>query len=175
MSLQIFNPHGGVDFVPMPDGAKIFFTLTEPIEPSPNPETPSKSKGPNALFASMPVSGLSIDQAVDMNITKTLNKDFMVSEFGDTPVQISMNGVNFYGDTCGIYGKENEQVLDFYEKYKLSNNPKARLCLSMTDEKTSNGNFICVLIKMRTIGPASDKNGTVPLYSYNLTLIGVRR
>lgn len=175
--MQIFNPSGSVDVIEINGGTDsvAFFTLTKSKEASPNPGTPAtKSEETDILYGSMPVAGLSIDQAVDFSISKTLNKDFVISEFGDTPVQITMNGVNIYAGCSNIveFGK---QVLDFYEKNKLSTDPNIRLFLTITGNSTDKGSFTCVLTKMRVIGPAMEKSGSVPVYSYNMTLIGVRR
>jgi hypothetical protein len=138
-----------------------------------NSATPNDS----ILYGSMPVSGLTVDQGVDHAISKTLNKDFLITEFGDKPVQIVMNGVNFFGPACAgsDWGTNDKQALDFYETYKLSSDKDQRLHLSITGSKTKNGSFSCVLVNMKVNGPALDRQGTVPLYSYNMTLIGVRR
>lgn len=184
--MHIFNTNGSVSVVSVAGGenAKIFFSLTKNAETGQSytdkTTTPGQGKQTEkeALYGNLPVSGLTIDQAVDHSIAKTLNKDFVISEFGDTPVQIGLNGVSFYGDCDGGtdgWGNDKEQILDFYEKNKLSANPKARLKLSITPGKTESGTFVCVLTKMRAVGPLLDKSGSVPVYSYNITLIGVKQ
>ena len=178
--LRIFNPHGSVDRVFLStkeNSPAIFFTLVAKTKTG--AAFGEKTKGDinknTALYGSMPVSGLSVDQGVDHTISKTLGNDFLVSEFGDIPVQIGMSGVNFFGSCIDLdWGMQNNQALDFYEKYKLSAAPDARLELSLTGSKTQSGIFTCVLTKMRAVGPAVEKAGSVPLYTYNLTLIGVR-
>ena len=183
MHTHIFNIHGSVSSVEIqgdPDDApKAFFSLTKNMEKQDSYQDPdADSEQPKqALFGNLPVSGLTVDQAVDHTISKTLNRDFVISEFGDTPVQIVMNGVSFYGDCEGAadgWGNTNEQIMDFYEKNKLSKDPSARFTLSITPGQTECGTFTCVLIKMKAIGPAMERQGTVPVYSYNITLIGVR-
>lgn len=182
--MHIFNTNGSVSVVQVPsdENAKAFFSLTKNAEVgkgfSETKPATGKQTETEALYGNLPVSGLTIDQAVDHSIAKTLNKDFVISEFGDTPVQIVMNGVSFYGECTGStdgWGNNNEQIMDFYEKNKLSKDPKARLKLSITPGKTESGTFTCVLIKMRAVGPLLDKNGSVPVYSYNITLIGVKQ
>jgi hypothetical protein len=177
----IFGHAGSVETVPIV-GTTVtptaFFTLGATKKPAANVNSPNTGSATNSiLFGSMPVSGLSVDQGVDHSISKTLNKDFLITEFGDKPVQITMNGVNFFGPECSgdDWGTSDKQALDFYEMYKLSSDPQQRLHLSITDAKTKNGSFSCVLVNMKTIGPAMDRQGTVPLYSYNMILIGVRR
>ena len=177
--MHIFNIHGDVSVVPVSgdEEAKVFFSLTKNLEKTPGYKPPSgkTSTASQALYGNLPVTGLTIDQGVDHTVAKTLNKDFVISEFGDTPVQIVMNGVSFYGDCQGgDWGESNKQIMDFYEKNKLSKDPKARFMLSITPGKTECGTFTCVLIRMKAIGPAMDKQGTVPMYSYNISLIGVR-
>ena len=178
--LHIFNPNGAVDrvFIATEKDVPIYFTLVakqKTGEPFGTSTTGTVNKG-SILYGSMPVAGLSVDQGVDHTIAKTLGDDFLVSEFGNTPVQVSLNGVNFFGPVCGDddWGTQNKQALDFYEKYKLSSNPDIRLALSITEGRTHAGQFTCVLTKMRVVGPAVEKSGTIPLYTYNLTLIGVR-
>lgn len=179
--LHIFNPHGSVDrvFFTTDKEPAIFFTLGvkattgQPFDSKKTDGSPVNAD--TVLFGSMPVSGLSVDQGVDHTLSKTLGNDFLVSEFGDVPVQIGLNGVNFFGKACkDDWGKQNEQALDFYEKYKLSSAPGIRLGLSLTQGRTQAGLFTCVLTKMRAVGPAIEKAGSIPLYTYNLTLIGVR-
>ena len=178
--LHIFNPYGSVDrvFLTTDKEPAIFFTLGVKAitgQPFSVKKTCSIVNDKTVLFGSMPVSGLSVDQGVDHTLSKTLGNDFLVSEFGDVPVQIGLNGVNFFGKACkDDWGKQNEQALDFYEKYKLSSAPGIRLGLSLTQGRTQAGLFTCVLTKMRAVGPAIEKAGSIPLYTYNLTLIGVR-
>ena len=179
--IHIFNPNGAVDrvFLATDQDVPIFFTLVakqKTGEPFGTTTTGNVNKG-SILYGGMPVAGLAVDQGVDHTVAKTLGDDFLVSEFGNTPVQISLNGVNFFGPVCDNtddWGKQNQQALDFYEKYKLSSNPDIRLALSITEGRTQAGQFTCVLTKMRVVGPAVEKSGTIPLYTYNLTLIGVR-
>jgi len=176
-NLRIFDHAGSVELVPIYGGTPTaFFVLGEAQIPAENVDTPVKDVKKNIMYGNMPASGLTVDQGVDHSITKTLSKDFLISEWGDVPVQITMNGVSFYGTACGTdWGKANEQALDFYENYKLSAHPEKRLHLTITEGKSNSNSFICVLTKMRAVGPALDKQGTVPLYSYNMSLIGVRR
>ena len=178
--LHIFNPNGAVDrvFIATEKDVPIYFTLVakqKTGEPFGTTTTGTVNKG-SILYGSMPVAGLSVDQGVDHTIAKTLGDEFLVSEFGNRPVQVSLNGVNFFGPVCGDddWGTQNKQALDFYEKYKLSSNPDIRLALSITEGRTQAGQFTCVLTKLRVVGPAVEKSGTIPLYTYNLTLIGVR-
>lgn len=179
--LQIFNPHGAVDRVFLDTGkdVPIFFTLVAKTETG-QPFGSTTASGINKntiLYGSMPVTGLSVDQGVDHTIAKTLGDDFLVSEFGNSPVLITLNGVNFFGPVCDSkddWGTQNQQALDFYEKYKLSSSPTTRLALSVTEGRTQAGQFTCVLTKMRVVGPVVEKVGSIPMYTYNLTLIGVR-
>ena len=131
-----------------------------------------------ALYAHMPITGVNIVQGVDMSIAKTLNMDFVVSEFGDVPVQITLSGVNFYGNvTCrGIGNTQSKQVLDFYEANKLSTDINNRIDLSITPAASpSSGAFRCILVKMKSTTPLRGGQGVVPAYTYELSLIGVRR
>lgn len=189
--LQVFDPAGGVSFQSIPVKNSAFISIT-PVKASRyyneskndslfsdgSSNVTGRGNNGTALYAHMPITGVHIAQGVDMSIAKTLNADFVVSEFGDVPVQITLAGVNFYGDiTCGGIGSlQHKQVMDFYEANKLSTNVNNRIDLSITPAASPNsGTFRCVLCKMRTSTPIKDGQGTVPAYTYELSLIGVRR
>lgn len=137
-----------------------------------------RGNGSSALYANMPITGVNITQGVDMSIAKTLNADFVVSEFGDSPVQISLSGINFYGNiSCnGIGLLQNKQVMDFYEANKLSTDIGNRLDISITPAASPrSGTFRCILVKMKSTTPISQQQAVTPAYSYEMSLIGVRR
>jgi len=189
--IQVFDPAGGISFQSIPVKESAFITIT-PVRSNKYYNDSSSTnifrmgdsnvtgrgnKG-SALYAHMPITGVHIAQGVDMSISKTLNADFLVAEFGDNPVQITLAGVNFYGDiTCnGIGNVQHKQIMDFYERNKLSADIKNRIDISVTPASSPNsGAFRCVLVRMRSSTPIKDGQGTVPAYTYELSLIGVRR
>ena len=136
----------------------------------------SQSSTTDKLYAYMPVTGVLVNQSVDMSISKTLNSDFLVSEFGDHPVQITLTGIDFFGATCDSEQKKHQQILDFYQKWKLSTNINNRIDVSITQAASPvNGAFRCILMKMKTTAPGMDGQGLAPVYRYEIDLIGVRR
>lgn len=195
--LQIFDMAGGLSFQSVQSKHSAFLTIT-PVRASRyysddraawDPSTvfgsqvldltrTASGNDGSALYAHMPTTGVKIAQGVDMSIAKTLNLDFVISEFGDVPVQIVLSGINFYGDvTCQGLGKvQHKQIMDFYEANKLSTNVNNRIDISITPAASPNsGSFRCALIKMVTATPAREGQGLVPAYTYEMNLIGVRR
>ena len=195
--LQIFNMAGGVSFQTIPTQNSAFITIT-PVKASRyysddqsawDPSTVFGSQvldltktgignSSSALYAHMPITNIKISQGVDMSIAKTLNMDFVITEFGDVPVQIVLSGVNFYGDvTCRGIGKvQDKQVMDFYEANKLSTNVNNRIDISITPAASPNsGTFRCALVKMTNTTPVKAGQGVVPAYTYEMSMIGVRR
>lgn len=190
---SIFDPSGGISIQTLKNNNTAFLTMT-PVttthyygddddvswEPSAVFGSPVIALGnkSTALYAHMPLTGVNIVQGVDMSIAKTLNMDFVVSEFGDIPVQITLSGVDFYGNvTCrGIGNTQSKQVMDFYEANKLSSGINNRIDISITPAASpSSGAFRCILIKMKSTTPIRSGQSIVPAYTYELSLIGVRR
>jgi len=180
--IRVFNQTGGISFQPIPDANTSFLTIT-PVRTAQYFREGTTVGGTNeagrlrALYAHMPVTGVHIQQSVDMSIAKTLNADFLVSEFGDAPVQIMLQGVNFYGNVvCSGGSMQHKQIMDFYEANKLSANIKNRIDISITPSVSpKSGVFRCVLFKLKTQTPIKEGQGIIPAYTYELDLIGVRR
>ena len=58
-----------------------------------------------AYFGTAPMSGIRISEATDTSISKSLEGSFLVSAFGDIPVQIEINGLQAYW-ICRILSNE---------------------------------------------------------------------
>ena len=191
-SLRIFK-QTGIGFAAIPSDSEPvqFLSITPRLVSAPYADSDdtgtssSSDMTDTALFAYMPVTGMTIDQGVDASITKTLNDDFLVTAFGDVPVQIVLNGINFFDleNDCIMKNEDinklrQKQIMAFYERWKLSANIRNRLDISIVpaNKGVDSGNtFVCALIKMRASAPIIDKSGSVPAYRYNMTLIGVRQ
>ena len=181
--IQIFPETGGISFADVKDSNIAYVTITPVLMKSSSKSIKARatgssgnSKNTSALFANMPITGVVINQGVDMSISKTLNSDFLVSEFGDHPVQITLAGIDFYGTCEGGRQEQHKQIMDFYEQNKLSTNINNRIDISITPASSPNsGAFRCILMKLRTTAPAMEGQGLTPAYRYEMNLIGVRR
>jgi len=181
--IQIFPEAGGISFADVKDSNTAYVTVTPVLVKSSSKSIKTRATGSSgnkknasALFAHMPITGIVINQGVDMSISKTLNSDFLVSEFGDHPVQITLAGIDFYGTCEGSNQEQHKQIMDFYEQNKLSANINNRIDISITPASSPNsGAFRCILMKMRTTAPAMEGQGLTPAYRYEMNLIGVRR
>lgn len=159
--VNIFSQTGGVALQSTGE-RKSLITIVQPA---------TGNEKTTIYFAFAPVTGISIKQLTDHTVNKALSGDFMLAAFGDTPADIQLSGVCFFGLKCGaLYTEASEDdVMEFYTKNKISENPGARLDITMA---TSNNAFRCALIGMRSQSTnESDLSGL--LYTYNLSLIGV--
>lgn len=160
--IDVFSKAGGVAFANLGKRPALI-TIVQPkgIE----------MEDPKLYFAYAPATGISIKQLTDHTINKALSGDFMLASFGDTPVDIQLSGVCFFGVKCGQMQAQlsNNDIMEFYNKNKVSENPSARLDITMG---TSNNAFRCALIGMKSQSTnEGDMNGL--LYTYNLSLVGV--
>lgn len=121
-----------------------------------------------------PATGITIDQAVDYSISKSLKQDFIVDTFGDSPVKITLEGIEFLTSTCGENQDETIQqtIETFYDNNKLSADRTKRVLLGLSTNPERGSAFTCVLTGMRSV---IDREGADKMYvKYSLTLIGVR-
>ena len=121
-----------------------------------------------------PATGITIEQTVDYAISKSLNQDFIVDTFGDSPVRIILEGIEFLTEVCN--GEQSdaakETVEAFYDKNKLSADNVKRVALGLSSQTGQGQAFTCVLTGMRSV---VDRESADKMYiKYNLTLIGVR-
>lgn len=174
--IPIFNETGSFSVADIAGSTSSYVTITPVALGKTSKKGTAQSLKIDKLYATMPVTGVVVQQGVDMSISKTLNSDFLVSEFGDHPVQITLAGINFFGMCNGGAKEQHKQIMDFYEKWKLSSNIYNRVDVSITPSASPNsGAFRCVLMKMRTTAPGMDGQGLAAAYKYEMNLIGVRR
>lgn len=169
--IQIFNPLGSTSTAAIAtpkDGYVAFITIYD-------------TEGDKVWLARAPITGVNIKQLADYSVTKALDNDFLVTTFGDTPVQIDLTGLNIYNmNGCAITdSKESRaQVLAYYKKKKISSNLKIRFDISIaTGSGGPSATFRCVLVSLNVKNDAS--SGAMDtgnrLYSYAMTFIGVSR
>ena len=126
----------------------------------------------DVLLGCAPATGITIDQTVDYSISKSLQRDFIVDTFGDSPTKITLDGVEFLTTSCGEKAKTDTKTIEkFYDENKLSSDNTKRVQLGLSTHGPAAA-FTCVLVSMRsTVGQAEAKNMSI---KYSLTLIGVR-
>lgn len=159
--IDVFSKAGGISFHDAGEH-KSLITIVQPG---------TGSEKTTIYLAFAPLTGISVKQLTDHTVNKALSGDFMLATFGDTPVDIQLSGLCFFGARCdGMFeGVSNDDIMEFYARNKVSENPTARLDITMA---TSNNAFRCALIGMRSQSTNdTELNGL--LYTYNLSLVGV--
>jgi len=133
----------------------------------------------NILLGRAPVTGVHIKQLTDFSVTKSLNRDFLVSVFGDTPTDIQLNGISFFNlNGCPLTGtvQSREQVLNFYKRYKLSTDIQNRVDIAIASGTGETPvAFRCVLLGLETKNTSSEDGVGNICYNYSMSLIGVER
>ena len=166
--LNIFNPRGSVSRALLDTHEKnkiqSFITIT------------SVGKS-GILLGSAPVTGVQISQLTDFSVTKSLDMDFLVATFGDTPTRIQISGLSFFnlnGCNLGNTRADNQQIMNFYKENKLSNRNSNRVDISIASGVGEPPvAFRCVIVGLETKNQASDGGVSNIAYSYTMTLIGV--
>ena len=166
--MRLFNPLGGVSESVISTQNTAFITL-------------SKVGGKSYLLAKAPVKGVDIRQLTDFSVTKSLDYDFLVTTFGDTPTQIEISGLSFFNlNGCPLNpqsSKDHDQVMNFYDKNKISSNLSARFDVAVAPVSgTKTSVFRCVIVGLRVTNSSADSGqaGNVS-YNYTLSLVGVRK
>ena len=83
-----------------------------------------------AYFGTAPMSGIRISEATDTSISKSLEGSFLVSAFGDIPVQIEINGLQAYW-ICGS-ASDGNTIAKLYNEFKVSANAESRIKLQLS-------------------------------------------
>ena len=125
-------------------------------------------------LAMAPVTGVEIQQMSDYSVTKSLDQDFLISTFGDTPVQITLRGVNFFNLGDCYQGKAYKYISDFYDDNKVSSNKNIRFDVAIASAKTKAVAFRCVLVGLNMVNDTNTPAGQI-MYNYTLSFIGVRK
>jgi len=129
-----------------------------------------------------PMTGITIEQKVDFSINKTLNKDFIVDVFGDSPTYIVIEGFNILAACTNENegGGESGQVLGiakgmatFYKENNVGTNKDKRISLSVYYSKEDKRTFQCILVGMRSSVTTEDAKSSI--LRYRLELVGVAK
>lgn len=166
--MRLFNPLGGVSETIVSTKNTAFITL-------------SKVGGKSYLLAKAPVKGVDIRQLTDFSVTKSLDYDFLVTTFGDTPTQIEISGLSFFNlNGCPLSAQsasDHDQIMNFYDKNKISSNLSARFDVAVAPVSRSKTSvFRCVIVGLRVTNSASgpEQAGNIS-YNYTLSLVGVKK
>ena len=170
---NIFNPFGSVYKTPLiyTDNSGQQITNVAFI-------TISEAGGDTIVLGYAPITGVAIRQLTDYSITKSLNKDFLVATFGDTPTQITISGINFFNiNGCELAGdtESKEQIMDFYSKNKLSADRNKRFDVAIAASRDSTAAFRCVIVGLDTQNQYSTDGLSNVMYKYTMQLVGVER
>lgn len=123
------------------------------------------------VAASAPVTGVTVTQKVDYAITKALSKDFLVSTFGDSPVSITISGIELLNLECTTTNKYSS-IVDFYDKNKLSTNIMTRLNVGISVGADA-VSYTCVLLGLTLQADTRNDMGN-STSSYVLDMLGVK-
>ncbi len=131
------------------------------------------------LHGVAPVTGVLINQLTDFSVTKSLDKDFLVATFGDTPVRITLKGINFFnlnGCDLGQSRLSKKQILNFYKDNRVSTNINNRVDISIATGKNEPAvSFRCIITGLDVQNNASNDGTSNVYYEYGMSLIGVDR
>ena len=134
------------------------------------------------ILASAPVTAVNIKQLTDFSITKSLSNDFLVASFGDTPVQIQMQGINIIGiNNCMLEASSSDstrtQIMEFYKKNKVSSDLTARFDVAIAQGPNQPAvGFRCIIIALDVNNSNQSGMNTVhKTYNYSMSLIGANK
>lgn len=123
------------------------------------------------IQATAPLTGVSIKMATDTSITKALNKDFLISAFGDQPVDITISGMQITYIPTGCTQSADQSVMKFYHENKVSVDATKRIKVSITAGGTSAKVFVCALMNLDI---EADTRGAEHGYClYRVKMLGV--
>ena len=166
--IQLFPPMGGLAVSTLSTNNIAFITLSE-------------AGGDNIALGYAPVTGVSIQQLTDFSVTKSLSRDFLVAAFGDTPVKITLSGVDFFNiNGCNILDSttgagSNDQIMEFYKKNRISTDRTKRFDIAIATSDKGTVGFRCVIIGLDAQNKAASDGLNNVMYNYTMSLIGVDR
>ena len=163
--VQIFSQNGGMSIYALNDTTKALIVISEVAEDG--------SSAGNVYLANAPSTGISIKRLTDHTVTKSLGGDFLLASFGDTPEDIRISGLNFFGLKCqqGESQPTYDDIMEFYDANKVSYRPDKRLDITFS---TNNNVFRCALVGLEARSSSDPEYANV-LYTYTLTLVGVKK
>ena len=125
------------------------------------------------IIASAPMLGIRIEERSDCNITKSLAGDFLISSFGDSPVKISIDGMNIIRQVCSNKSATGDypSITDFFDKNKVSTDIKKRVKLIIATSANTKKTYNCAIIGFDTV--LDTEYNEYGSNRYSLHLIGV--
>ena len=167
---NLFSPFGSVNrstlATPEQNGFQAFITITV-------------ADSDEILLGMVPVTGVRISQLTDFSVTKSLDRDFLVATFGDTPTRIQLDGLTFFNlNGCTFTGSkgEKQQIMNFYKENRLSTDITKRIDISIA---SGAGEvpvaFRTVLVGLDTVNKSTEAGLSNVMANYTMTLIGVER
>lgn len=125
------------------------------------------------IQATAPLTGVSIKMATDTSITKALNKDFLISAFGDQPVDITISGMQITYIPKDCKQSDNQSVMTFYHTNKVSVNATNRIDVSITAGGNTAKVFTCALLNLDI--EADTKGSEYGYCLYKVKMLGVAK
>ena len=167
---NLFRPSGSVGWstlaTPQQDKFQAYITITV-------------AGNDTMLLCRAPITGVRINQLTDFSVTKSLDRDFLVATFGDTPTRIQLEGLTFFNlNGCRLFNSKGDkkQIMNFYKENRLSTDPSKRLDISIASGVGEPAvSFRTVLVGLDTVNKASENGVSNVLANYTMTLIGVER
>lgn len=124
----------------------------------------------NMLNTTAPAEKITIDENVDLLLNKALGGDFLVETFGHKPVTIVIEGLDLYSMECDDI--RNGTIQDFYDKWNVHDNKKARVRMGIANPLSSGKAFYCVITGLRRMANSTIKADGVGRYT--MTLVGIK-
>ena len=167
---NIFKPSGSVNWstlaTPEKDKFQAYITITV-------------ADNDTKLLCRAPITGVRISQLTDFSVTKSLDRDFLVATFGDTPTRIQLDGLTFFNlNGCPMNNTkgDKQQIMTFYKKNKVSTDISKRLDISIASGVGEPAvSFRTVLVGLDTVNKSDESGMSNVMATYTMTLIGVER
>lgn len=157
MSVKIFNSGMGTVSKTSLGQRTAFITFTDNLK--------------KVITATAPVTGVRVMQRVDFSVTKSLSKDFLISAFGDQPVQIVISGLSIYAASCPDDNDPTNAIPKFYRENRISTDLNKRVQIGIAGLGSSNQAFNCAVVGLDL--EANSENAQSGTNTYTLTLVGV--
>lgn len=169
-SRSLFRPFGSVSWstlaTPEQNGYQAFIAVTV-------------ADSDEMLLGAVPITGVRINQLTDFSVTKSLDRDFLVTTFGDTPTRIQLEGLTIFNlNGCDLTNssKDRRQIMNFYKENKVSSDLSKRIDISIASGAGEPPvSFRTVLVGLDTVNKSNETGLSNVLANYTMTLIGVER
>lgn len=157
MAIKLFNSGMGTVSKTVLGQRAAFITFTDDLK--------------KVITATAPVTGVRVMQRVDFSITKSLSRDFLISAFGDQPVQIVISGMSIYAASCPDDGDSSNAIPKFYRQNRISTDLDKRVQVGIAGLGSSSQAFNCAVVGLDL--ESNSENAQSGTNTYTLTLVGV--